>query len=248
MEAEIVFPHPLQRGVLVKRYKRFLADVRLPSGKTLTVLCPNTGSMRSCSEPGREVALSYHPDPARKYRYTWEMIRMDAGWVGVNTAMPNGLAALAAQYGMIPEFISYPKVRREVRVSVDSRLDLLLEGPPGRLWVEIKNVSMAEGDVLSFPDAVTDRGRKHLEALIRVMETGDRAAMLFVVQRPDGRVFRPADAIDPAYGEALRRAESAGVEVLVYRARVSPERIQWGEEIPKDLSLPKGKDEPCLKK
>ena len=236
MEAEIVFSSPLARGVLLKRYKRFLADVRLSSGKVITALCPNTGSMKNCSEPGREVALSYHPDPARKHPLTWEMIRMDAGWVGVNTGIPNGLAALAAKYGLIPEFISHTSVRREVRCGVNSRIELLLEGPPGRLWVEIKSVSLVEGETALFPDAVTERGLKHLEELTRVVEKGDRAAMLFVVQRPDGRVFRPADRIDPAYGAALRRASAAGVEVLVYRAVVSPERIRWGEEVPKDLT------------
>jgi sugar fermentation stimulation protein A len=215
----------------MKRYKRFLADVRLESGKVVTVHCPNTGSMKSCSEPGRPVALSYHPDPGRKHRYTWEMIRMDAGWVGVNTALPNGLAGLAAKYGLIPEFISYPEVQREVRYGVNSRIDLLLEGPSGRLWVEIKNVSLLEGDTVCFPDAVTERGKKHLEELTRVVLKGDRAAMLFVVQRPEGNVFRPADHIDPAYGEALRRAAEAGVEVLVYRAVVSPERIRWGDPV-----------------
>lgn len=236
MEAEIVFSPPLARGHLLKRYKRFLADVRLESGKVVTVHCPNTGSMKSCSEPGRPVALSYHPDPGRKHRYTWEMIRMDAGWVGVNTALPNGLAGLAAKYGLIPEFISYTDVQREVRYGVNSRIDLLLEGPPGRLWVEIKNVSLLEGGTVCFPDAVTERGKKHLEELTRMVLKGDRAAMLFVVQRPEGNVFRPADHIDPAYGEALRRAAEAGVEVLVYRAVVSPERIRWGDPVPKDLS------------
>lgn len=241
MEAEIVFAPPLARGVLIKRYKRFLADVRLDSGRVVTAHCPNTGSMKSCSEPGRPVALSYHPDPGRKHRYTWEMIQMDAGWVGVNTAIPNGLAGLAAKYGLIPEFISYSNVQREVRYGVNSRIDLLLEGPPGRLWVEIKNVSMVEGDTLCFPDAVTERGKKHLEELVRMVQKGDRATMLFVVQRPDGKVFRPADQIDPAYGHALRQAEEAGVEILVYRADVSPDRVRWGEAVPKDLSENNGR-------
>ncbi|MBL8023415.1 MAG: DNA/RNA nuclease SfsA [Elusimicrobia bacterium] len=238
MEAEIVFSPPLARGILLKRYKRFLADVRLETGRTVTVHCPNTGSMKSCSEPGRPVALSYHPDPGRKHRYTWEMIEMDAGWVGVNTGIPNGLAGLAAQYGLIPEFISFTDVRREVRYGVNSRIDLLLEGPPGRCWVEIKNVTLLEGDAVSFPDAVTERGKKHLEELTRVVQRGDRAAMLFVVQRPEGKVFRAADHIDPAYGESLRRAVDAGVEVLVYRAIVGPDRIRWGDPIPKDFSIP----------
>lgn len=236
MEAEIVFAPPLARGILLKRYKRFLADVKLESGRTVTAHCPNTGSMKSCSEPGRPVALSYHPDPGRKHRYSWEMIQMPSGWVGVNTGIPNGLAGLAAKYGLIPEFISYSNVQREVRYGVNSRIDLLLEGPPGRLWVEIKNVSLVEGDTACFPDTVTERGKKHLEELVRMVKKGDRATMLFVVQRPDGKVFRPADHIDPAYGQALRQAAEAGVEILVYRAVVSPDRVRWGESVPKDLS------------
>ncbi|MBK8575713.1 MAG: DNA/RNA nuclease SfsA [Elusimicrobia bacterium] len=232
----MVFAPPLARGILLKRYKRFLADVRLDSGRTVTAHCPNTGSMKNCCEAGRPVALSYHPDPGRKHRYTWEMIQMDAGWVGVNTVIPNGLAGLAAKYGLIPEFISYTNVQREVRTGVNSRIDLLLEGPPGRLWVEIKNVSMIEGDTLCFPDAVSERGKKHLEELTRVVAKGDRAAMLFVVQRPDGKVFRPADHMDPAYGQALRQAEARGVEVLVYRAVVSPGSSSLGRTRPKDLS------------
>ena len=236
MEAQVVFSPPLTTGVLLKRYKRFLADVKLDSGKVITALCPNTGSMKSCCEIGRPVALSYHPDPGRKHRYTWEMIRMDAGWVGVNTGVPNGLAALAIKYGQIPEFISYTEVKREVRLGVNSRIDLLLEGPPGRCWVEIKNVSMLEGDAVTFPDAVTERGKKHLEELCGALAKGDRAAMLFVVQRPEGKVFRPADAIDPEYGVALRRAAELGVDVLVYRAKVGRERVAWGEAVPLDLS------------
>jgi sugar fermentation stimulation protein A len=248
MEAEIVFSPPLAPGILIKRYKRFLADVRLPSGKVVTVHCPNTGSMKSCCEPGRPVALSYHPDPGRRYPYTWEMIRMDAGWVGVNTAIPNGLAALAAKYGLIPEFISYTTVQREVRYGVNSRIDLLLEGPPGRMWVEIKNVSLLDGKTLCFPDAVTQRGKKHLDELIRMAAQGDRATLLFVVQRPDGHVFRPADSIDPDYASALRRAAQAGVDVLAYRAEVSPQRVRWGGPVPLDLGKNKGEDKQCSKK
>lgn len=233
MEAQIVFPTPLAEGILIKRYKRFLADVRLASGRTVTAVSSNTGSMISCCEPGRPVRLSYHPDPGRKHRYTWEMIKMDAGWVGVNTLLPNSLVALAVQYGLIPELSGYINVRREVRYGVNSRVDLLLEGPPGRMWVEVKSVSLVEGNVAFFPDAVTERGLKHLEELTKMVQAGDQATLIFVVQRPDGKVFRPADHRDPAYGQALRRAADAGVGVLVYRAIVSPDRVRWGEEIPK---------------
>jgi sugar fermentation stimulation protein A len=240
LEVEIKFHPPLIPGRLLRRYKRFLADVELESGKTLTVLCPNTGSMRTCCEAGREVRLSYHPGDSRKYPHTWEMIKMDAGWVGVNTGLPNNLCAMAVQYGAVPEFISYSVVRREVKYGKNSRIDLLLESPPGRgsldpAYVEIKNVSMMEDGAAVFPDAVTERGKKHLEELTEVVRNGARAAMLFLVQRPDGKVFRPADHIDPEYGRALRAAREAGVEVLVYRAAVSPEGVRWGEAVPADF-------------
>jgi len=235
VEVEIKFAPPLRPGVLIKRYKRFLADVRFTDGKVATVLCPNTGSMKSCAEPGRPVLLSYHPEGTRKYPYTWQMIKMDAGWVGVNTAIPNALVAMAVQYGMIPELIGYPKARREIPLNGKSRLDFLLEGAPGRCYMEVKNVSLVENGAALFPDAVTERGTRHLEELVKIQQAGDRAVMLFLVQRPDGAVFRPADHIDPTYGEAMRRAAAAGVEILVYRADVSPDGIRWGDAVPKVL-------------
>lgn len=235
MEVEIKFPAPLRPGTLVRRYKRFLADVRCENGKTVTVLCPNTGSMRACSEPGRPVMLSYHPGEGRKYAYTWEMIRMGDSWVGINTAIPNALVAMAVKYGMVPELISFPSVRREVPCG-ESRLDFVLEGPPGKCFMEVKSVSLVEDGAALFPDAVTERGLRHLEELIKVQREGHRAVAFFLVQRGDGRIFRPADHIDPAYGDALRRAAEAGVEVLVYGAVVSPEGIRWGDRMPKELS------------
>jgi sugar fermentation stimulation protein A len=235
MEVEITFQPPLVPGILLQRYKRFLADVKLRGGKIVTAHCANTGSMKTCSEMGREVRLSYRPGDGRKLPFTWEMIRMDAGWVGVNTGIPNSLAARAVQYGAIPEFISYTDLRREVKYGDNSRVDLLLEGPPGPFYVEVKNVSMVEDGLAQFPDSVTERGAKHLEELTRVVKTGQRAAMLFVVQRPDGRAFRPADHIDPVYGQGLRAAREAGVEILAYRADVTPERIRWGDPVPLDF-------------
>lgn len=235
MDVEIKFLPPLREGVLIKRYKRFLADVQLEDGKKITVLCPNTGSMKNCSEPGRPVRLSYHPDGGRKYSYTWEMIQMADSWVGVNTAIPNALVSMAVKYGMIPELMGFPNARREFSVGL-SRLDFLLEGPAGKCFMEVKSVSLVENGMACFPDAVTERGLKHLEELMKIQKQGDRAVMLFLVQRSDGKIFKPADHIDPEYGQALRRAANAGVEVLVYRADVSPERIRWGELIPKDLT------------
>jgi sugar fermentation stimulation protein A len=235
MEVKITFSPPLIEGILVQRYKRFLADVKMPDGKIITAVCPNTGSMKTCCEPGRPVALSYHAVPTRKYAYTWEMIKMDAGWVGVNTGLPNLLVAQAVQYGMIPELTGYSSVRREVAYGLRSRVDLLLEGPGGRCYVEIKNVSLLLDGCAAFPDAVTERGAKHLDELMKVVKTGDRAVMLFLVQRPDGNMFRPADAFDPVYGQKLREAKEKGVEILVYRAIVSPQGVSWGGSIEKDL-------------
>jgi sugar fermentation stimulation protein A len=235
VDVAITFDPPLVPGVLLRRYKRFLADVELANGKTVTALCSNTGTMKTCCEAGREVRLSYHPGDSRKYPLTWEMIKMDAGWVGVNTGVPNLLTAMAVKYGAVPELISYTACRREVKYGQNSRIDLLLEGPAGPCYVEVKNVSMGEKGAVLFPDAVTERGLKHLEELMGVVACGQRAVMLFLVQRPDGAVFRPADAVDPAYGAALRRAREAGVEVLAYRARVSPERISWGGPVPLDF-------------
>jgi sugar fermentation stimulation protein A len=236
LEVEIKFSPPLREGVLVRRYKRFLADVKFPGGEQVTALCPNTGSMKSCCEPGRPVMLSCHPDPGRKLPYTWQMIRMEKSWVGINTTLPNGLVAMAVKYGMVPELISYPGARREVAVGNGSRLDFMLEGPPGRCYMEVKNVTLAEDGAALFPDAKTARGRKHLEELVRLQKEGNRSIMLFLVQRNDVEVFKPADAVDPAYGEALRRAVDAGVEVLVYQAKVSPEGLKWGDLMKKDLS------------
>jgi sugar fermentation stimulation protein A len=235
MEVEIKFQPPLRTGVLLGRRKRFFADVRCDDGETITALCPNTGSMKSCCESGRPVALSYHPETTRRHPYTWEMIKMDAGWVGVNTALPNNLVALAVQYGMIPELISFTKVRREVPCGLNSRIDFLLEGPPGLCYLEVKNVSLVEGKTAYFPDAVSERATRHLEELMRVQKEGHRAVMMFVIQRPDGQIFRPADHIDPVYGKTLRQAAAAGVETLCYRASVSPLGVTWGKDVPKDL-------------
>lgn len=222
--------------MLLRRYQRFLADLRLSDGKVVTALCPNTGSMKSCSEPGRTVAFSRHPEPTRKYPYTWEMIRMDAGWVGVNTHLPNVLVERALKQGDVAEFSGERLVRREVMAGVGTRLDFCLEGPSGRAWIEVKNVSLVEGDKALFPDAVSPRAAKHMETLRRLCREGDRAAVLFTLQRADGKVFQPADAIDPAYGKALRQAAQEGVEVLAYRVAVSPTGLTWGEAVPVELS------------
>ncbi len=227
-------------ATLVRRYKRFLADVRLEDGSELTVHCPNPGAMTSCSEPGRPVLISDSGNPARKLRFTLEMIRMGRTWVGVNTGLPNRVVADLVRRGRIPELRGYPEVRPEVRYGEAgrSRIDLRLSDPEGRqpvCWVEIKNTTLRVGRAAAFPDAVTERGRKHLHDLAGVVARGDRGVIFFFVGRADCHRFRPADEVDPAYGETLREVRAAGVEVLAYRMRFSPRRVTLADRLPADF-------------
>jgi sugar fermentation stimulation protein A len=219
------FPTPLVPGRLVERYQRFFADVRLTGGRLVTAHCPNSGSMLGCKEPGSPVYLSHQTGRGRKLAWTWEMVRVGRTWVGVNTLWPNRLVVEAIEDGTLGELQGYAGIRREVRVSPRSRLDLLLEGESGRCWVEVKSVTFRVGRLAAFPDAVTERGRKHLRELIRLARRGHRAALVFVVQRGDCAAFRPAYEIDPEYSRWLHRALDAGVEILPYRARVTPREI-----------------------
>lgn len=219
------FSPPLIRGTLIRRYKRFLADVRLGNGRQVTAHCTNTGSMLGCKEPGSAVYLSRSRNKKRKLAYTWEMIRVDGHWVGINTLHPNRLAAEGVTSGVIGELHGYHSIRREVVTRPGTRLDLCLEGNNGSCFVEVKNVTLTIGGAGAFPDAVTERGAKHLKELMRLKRHGHRAAVLFVVQREDCDYFRPADEIDPEYGRWLRRALKAGVEAFPYRARVTPAEI-----------------------
>jgi sugar fermentation stimulation protein A len=219
------FESTLIRGILLQRYKRFLADIRLATGETVTVHCTNTGSMLGCKAPGSDVLISRAANLNRKLAYTWEMIRVDRHWVGINTMHPNGLVAEAIEAGNIAELRGYDVVRREVKVSAHSRLDLCLEGKSGFCYVEVKNVTVCFGGAAAFPDAISERATKHLKELIRLKRQGHRAVVFFVVQRGDCDYFRPADEVDPEYGRWLRRAVKAGVEVLPYTAKVTPSEI-----------------------
>ena len=219
------FPSPLVPGRLVRRYQRFFADVRLTDGRLVTAHCPNSGSMLGCKEPGNPVYLSPQTGRGRKLAWTWEMVRVGRTWVGINTFWPNRLVVEAIEDGTLGELQGHSRIRREVRVSPRSRLDLLLEGGNGRCWVEVKNVTLRAGDLAAFPDAVTERGTRHLRELIRLARAGQGAALVFVVQRGDCAAFRPADEVDPEYGAWLRRALAAGVGVLAYQARVTPRGI-----------------------
>jgi sugar fermentation stimulation protein A len=213
-----LLPWPeLVSGVLVKRYKRFLADVRLDHGKMVTAHCPNTGSMQGCAEPGRPVYLSRHDDPKRKLKYTWQLIEMPNSLVGINTLVPNRLVYQSAQAALIPELSGYKTAAREVSIGNGSRIDLMLSnGQRNRCYVEIKNCTLVNDGIARFPDAVTSRGLKHLKELETLVNAGSRCIMFYFIQRMDARVFKPADHIDSEYGRGLRRAVNQGVEILAY--------------------------------
>jgi sugar fermentation stimulation protein A len=218
---------------LVRRYKRFLADVELESGATVTAHCPNSGAMTGCCEPGRRVYLSRHSDPRRKLAYTWEMIEMPGSLVGVNTLVPNRLVARALADGQVPALGGYADLKREVRVGEHSRIDLRLSATDrAPCYVEIKNCTLVSDGQALFPDAVTARGRRHLVELQQLVAQGCRCLMFFVIQRMDAGVFRPAEQIDPAYGAGLRRAVGSGVEILAWDVKIDLAAIRLNREIP----------------
>lgn len=220
----MLFPSPLVPARLVRRYKRFLADVELDGGRVATAHCANPGSMLGLAEPGARVWLSPSANPVRKLPWSWELVEANGALVGVNTAHPNRIAAEAILSGQIPELAGYGRLRREVRYGQNSRIDLLLEDDGGKppCHVEVKSVTLSRAAGLAeFPDAVTARGAKHLDELARIAEAGGRAVMLFLVQRPDCGRFTVAADIDPAYATGFRQALRAGVETLCYGCRVS---------------------------
>ncbi len=208
-------------GALIRRRQRFLIDLRLEDGALLTVHCPNTGTMEGCLEPGALVVASRALSEKRKYAYTAEWIRLAAGWVGINTLRSNQLVAAALRAGQVAELAGYAEVRPEVRCGPRSRIDFVLAGPGlPDCYVEVKNATWPTPDGgVGFPDAVTERGLKHLRELRALVRRGQRAVIFFLVNREDGSFFRASHERDPAYAAALRRAARAGVEVLAYRVR-----------------------------
>ncbi|MEO9522815.1 DNA/RNA nuclease SfsA [Marinobacter alexandrii] len=216
------FPEPLVEGRLIRRYKRFLADVRLPDGSEVTAHCPNTGSMLGCQPEDGRVWLSRSDNPKRKLAYTWELVETSPGMLAcINTARPNTQARVAVESGVVVELADYAGCRAEVKYGEEkSRIDLLLTGHDYQpdAWVEVKNVTLAEDGQGFFPDAVTTRGQKHLRELMAQVAQGDRAVLFFVVNHTGIQTVRPADHIDPTYGKLLREACDAGVEVIAYRA------------------------------
>lgn len=233
------FPFPLVEGQLIKRYKRFLADIRLTTGEIVTAHCPNTGSMKTCGDPGDTVYLSRSDDPKRKLAYTWELTRCQGGYIAVNTSRPNAVVADAITGGDIAELSGYETLRREVRYGTNSRIDLLLESPNRpRCFVEIKSATLRVGQNVQFPDAVTSRGQKHLIELHKCVKAGDRAVIFFLVNRPDGEAFSVAKDIDPVYDKILRDVVGGGVEILAYRAENSLNGLKTGSRIPIILGSP----------
>ena len=232
---------PLTRVRMVRRYKRFLADVVLDDGSTLTVHCPNTGSMLGCWQPGAPAEISRSDNPRRKLPWTLERVDMGAGWVGVNTARTNALVAEALEAGRIPELAGFDTLRREYPFRVEglpgSRLDLLLAGGrTGEVLVEVKNVTLLDGDRLRFPDAPSSRGLKHLDVLEAALSRGMRAALVFALNRPEGLCFSPARGVDPRYAARLGEVSRSGVEVHALRVEHTPTGLLGSGPVPVDLT------------
>ena len=228
------FNEPLVKGKLIKRYKRFLADVELEDGTVITAHCTNSGSMKTCIEEGAPVYMTPVNDPKRKTKFTWEMIFLNHDWIGINTSVPNLLAFEAIRDSKIGKLKGYTTVKREVTFG-DSRFDIYAENDHEKCFVEVKNVTMKVGDFALFPDAVTTRGKKHLETLMRVKEQGIRAVMLYVIQRMDVKKFGTAKEIDPEYAATLQKAYASGVEIIPVQAKVTPEQIEIVKEVPFEL-------------
>ncbi|MEM7588858.1 MAG: DNA/RNA nuclease SfsA [Myxococcota bacterium] len=236
----MAFDQPVVQGTLVRRYKRFLADVQLqePDKETVvTAHVANTGSMLGLCDVGNKVLMSYVPSPKRRLAYSLQAIQVKGVWVGCNTQLPNRLVQQIAEKGNFAGFCGYESIRREVPYAQNnrSRIDLLLskhhQGKPD-LFVEVKNVTLRQGDVACFPDAVTQRGQKHLRDLMEVVQQGHRAASVFVVQRTDCTHFAPACNIDPDYAAGLRLAQQAGVSVWCFVAQVTSKGIQLQGQLP----------------
>jgi sugar fermentation stimulation protein A len=252
------FPSPLERGRLVQRYKRFFADVALHDGREVTAHCPNPGAMLGLNMPGLPVWLSVSDSPTRKLPHTLELVEADGGLVGVNTMHPNRLVAEALAADAIPELSGYAEVRREVKYGEASRVDFLLTSPGRqprrleskdvqpkdsqghRLWLEVKNCHLSRTKGLAeFPDCVAARSAKHLRELQAMVAAGDRAAVLFIVQREDCEAFSACRDIDPAFAAALDDAAGAGVDVLIYRCAMGTDDLRLAQRLPWRREAPK---------
>jgi len=228
------FPSELKRGCLVQRYKRFFADVVLDDGTEITAHCPNPGAMLGLNVPGLPAWVSKSDDPKRKLAYTLELVEADGGLVGINTLHPNRIVAEALAAGLIPELGGYETIRREVNYGEASRVDFLLTGPDRpNCWLEIKNCHLSRGGGLAeFPDCVAARSSKHLRELAAMARAGDRAVVLFVVQRTDCDHFEACGELDPVFARTLGEVAQDGVEVLVYACDIDERRVVLKTRIP----------------
>lgn len=225
------FETKLRLGTLVKRYKRFLADVELENGEIVTAHCANSGSMLGLKDAGSPVYLLPNQNPKAKLDWRWELIDVGSSLVGINTARPNHIAEEAIQNGSIAQLMGYDSLRREVKYGKNSRIDILLEGPD-LCYVEVKSVTLRCDLEARFPDSVTVRGTKHLRELMDMVSQGHRAVMLYLVQRMDCNRFSPAAEIDPDYARTLKEAVAVGVEILCYQCDVSLSGISVSNELP----------------
>ena len=228
------FATPLIPARLIRRYKRFLADCRLEDGREITAHCANPGSMMGLAEPGMKVWLEPNDDPKKKLKYGWRLVDHENGHcTGVDTSVPNRALRAALMAGQIPELAAYETIRPEVKYGEKSRIDFLLQQPDlPDCYVEVKSVTLSRQDGLAeFPDSVTARGTKHLGELVKMVEAGHRAIMLYLVQRSDCSRFALASDIDPAYAAAFEQAQAAGVERLIYTTAISPTEITIGAPI-----------------
>ena len=225
----MLYTYPqLYPGILVKRYKRFFADIQLNTGELITAHCPNTGPMTGVCQIGAPVMVSFHDNPKRKLAYTWETIEIDGVWIGINTALPNKLIKIALEQHLFPELGAYQTIRSEVVYGQDrrSRIDFVLGDRERSIYLEVKNTTWSIDDVAIFPDTETTRGQKHLRELIDVMPV-DRAVMLYLINRGDLTKFAPGDTTDPIYAQLLRTAVAKGLQVLPCRFDVSPAGVKY---------------------
>ena len=228
------FQTPLEPATLIRRYKRFLADIRLEDGREAVAHCANPGSMMGLAEPGMRIWVEPNDDPKKKLKYGWRLVEHDTGhFTGVDTSVPNRALRAALEAGEVAGLEGYDSVRPEVKYGENSRIDFLLQGAGRRdAYVEVKSVTlMREAGMAEFPDSVTARGAKHLAELAAMARAGHRAVMLYLIQRTDARAFRLAEDIDPAYAAAFAAARAAGVEALAFDTAISPEGITLGRAV-----------------
>jgi len=227
---------PLIRGTLIRRYKRFLVDVRLEDNGLIVAHCSNSGSMKGLVDKGNPVFLSQPKKPGRKTNYTLEIIQLPSTLVGVNTQLPNHLVARAIRHGRVPELRGYGNLQQERDYGLGSRIDILLtDEKKFSCFIEVKNCTLVEDGTALFPDAVTTRGLKHLKELQKETAKGNRAVMFYLVQRMDAEIFSPADVIDPVYGRELRNAVKNGVEILAWDVTIDPTYVRLRRPIPVKL-------------